>query len=460
MATAQDTSSGAATAAVTESSSAERSERPRSIVVYRGEEYDVTTFVPNHPGGAFAILEYVNKDMTHAFDEVGHSDTAIQLLQKYKVTKGSASSSAVSTTTTTTSAVSDSEKRHALRAEIDKEIADAYGLKFTTRKLFTEEDKYFIHKTFGLLSLLSFAYRYLYVWPTTGTLGFDGHLLDHATLLLHFLLSSSSLIFHVLERRITQNPLIIYEEYRLHAIAFTMRTVLVSLIGMHQRSVSPTTARWALVAAMLFSHVVVDLITYKYGTKGVTAVRNTQEKTLRKTKLFFSYYQFCMTGASLLLSDRLADVGFNAIIAIQSSAFLMTLKRKNLIRWPAYTFWYSGALLLSMGFVLQHLGLAFLAAILLVFSVRARFHLDKYLVWSVYTLAASRVIAIDPRMYTTPLALSLDLASAAKLGLTSVLGSESLWATAAALGAMVQPGIDVFTSILLNAGAKIARTEL
>jgi len=55
-----------------------------------------------------------------------------------------------------------------------------------------------LHKTLGILSLLSFIYRYLYVFPMTGTLGFEGSTFDYVTLALHMALSSSSLIFHVL----------------------------------------------------------------------------------------------------------------------------------------------------------------------------------------------------------------------------------------------------------------------
>jgi hypothetical protein len=40
-----------------------------------------------------------------------------------------------------------------------------------------------IHKTLGILSVASFFYRYGYVYPTTGNLGFgDGDLLDWATI--------------------------------------------------------------------------------------------------------------------------------------------------------------------------------------------------------------------------------------------------------------------------------------
>jgi hypothetical protein len=78
-------------------------------------------------------------------------------------------------------------------------------------KLFTNEDSMQIHKVLGLLCISSFIYRYFWVYPTTGSLGFTGTWFDHTTMLLHFLLSSSSLIFHVIARRIINRPMIIWE---------------------------------------------------------------------------------------------------------------------------------------------------------------------------------------------------------------------------------------------------------
>jgi hypothetical protein len=55
--------------------------------------------------------------------------------------------------------------------------------------------------------------------------GINGHWtwFDIVTIVLHLALSFSSIIFHVLRHRILSKPLIIYEEYRLHAMVFTAR---------------------------------------------------------------------------------------------------------------------------------------------------------------------------------------------------------------------------------------------
>lgn len=91
---------------------------------------------------------------------------------------------------------------------------------------------------FGLLSVLSFVYRYFFVLPRFGHLGFSvldeeaGDIpswwpswFNHATVWAHVMLSCSSFIFHVLPFRIKTKPLVIYEEYRAHACLFTLRWV-------------------------------------------------------------------------------------------------------------------------------------------------------------------------------------------------------------------------------------------
>jgi len=103
---------------------------------------------------------------------------------------------------------------------------------FLIRKLFTHEDKYNVHKIFGLIVLISYIYRYLWVFPFSGSLGLDFSYFTFFTLFLHTGLSCTSLVFHVLKYRLTENPLIMYEEYRIHAILFTLRGTFTSLIGL------------------------------------------------------------------------------------------------------------------------------------------------------------------------------------------------------------------------------------
>jgi hypothetical protein len=182
-----------------------------------------------------------------------------------------------------------------------------------------------------------------------------------------------------------RNPLIIYEEYRLHAILFTARAVLVSLFGFYSHLLPERLAQLLLVGLILALHLAVDAVTRVHGTPGVTAVRNTNDGNLKELKLFFAFYQFLALGCHLVLDPRhTSDLGWNAVVAIQSSAFLMTLKRKGIIAWYNHLFWYSIALVLSIGFMWQTKGTAYLLLVLGAFIVRTQFDLNKYAVWGAF----------------------------------------------------------------------------
>ncbi|KAF8453300.1 cytochrome b5-like heme/steroid binding domain-containing protein [Terfezia claveryi] len=49
-------------------------------VVIEGKVYDVTPFVDEHPGGEEVLLDVAGQDSTEAFDDVGHSDEARDIL--------------------------------------------------------------------------------------------------------------------------------------------------------------------------------------------------------------------------------------------------------------------------------------------------------------------------------------------------------------------------------------------
>lgn len=275
-------------------------------------------------------------------------------------------------------------------------------------KLATREDPQHLHKTLGVLSLVSFIYRYGYVYPWTGTLGFDGpeasdsgHLfLDWATMLIHTALAFSSIIFRVPRKRISKKPMVIYEEYRQHAMVFTLRCFLVFSTVYAFPGGGPA---WLAPMAVLFAHLMADRITSIHGTPGNTAVRAT-EKHMELSTFYrcmgklYSLYQFLAIGSHILPNARLADLGFNAIIAIQSSAFLMTLYRKRIIRGKTHMLVYSGCLVLSTFHIVRLLGLsssllvlgAFLARVLLPRGLS-----NKYCIWFAFLVAFNWRLVTD-----------------------------------------------------------------
>ena len=67
------------------------------------------------------------------------------------------------------------------------------------KKLFTKEDKLFLHKILGMLSIFSFFYRYCFIYIKYGTLGFNGNLFDLLTFFVHYNLALTSLFFRILK---------------------------------------------------------------------------------------------------------------------------------------------------------------------------------------------------------------------------------------------------------------------
>ncbi|XP_017043074.1 cytochrome b5 [Drosophila ficusphila] len=54
-------------------------------LIIKGNVYDVTKFLSEHPGGSEALLEYAGKDATKAFKQAGHSSDAEKDLKNYKI---------------------------------------------------------------------------------------------------------------------------------------------------------------------------------------------------------------------------------------------------------------------------------------------------------------------------------------------------------------------------------------
>ncbi|KAJ3216836.1 hypothetical protein HK099_005705 [Clydaea vesicula] len=54
-------------------------------MVIDGNVYDVTKFLDDHPGGEEVLLEQAGQDASEAFEEIGHSDDARNLLKNMLV---------------------------------------------------------------------------------------------------------------------------------------------------------------------------------------------------------------------------------------------------------------------------------------------------------------------------------------------------------------------------------------
>ncbi|XP_056640515.1 cytochrome b5 [Diorhabda carinulata] len=63
----------------------EHNDNKSTWIVIHNEVYDVTPFLNEHPGGEEVLLEQAGKEASEAFEDVGHSSDARELMVKYKV---------------------------------------------------------------------------------------------------------------------------------------------------------------------------------------------------------------------------------------------------------------------------------------------------------------------------------------------------------------------------------------
>lgn len=243
--------------------------------------------------------------------------------------------------------------------------------------LFTKEDKYHIHKILGFICLLNFIYRYFYCLLFFNNLQYYYlNIINISTILSHLLLSLSALKFKVPSKRIYNKPLVIYEEYRLHAIVFTLRSIAMYILGV-------LNLQYLCGITVLFYHILADFITNKYGTPGLTAVRFNDKYKYKSDFLArrsYSYYQFLAITSHILYNKYKADLGFNTLIAIQSSAFLMTLFRKNKIKWYTHSFFYLLCLVLSFLDIYLSFGINIFFITAPLFTLRL-YGVNKYIIW-------------------------------------------------------------------------------
>ena len=129
------------------------------------------------------------------------------------------------------------------------------------KKLGTKEDPQSVHKILGLSALISYFYRYYVCYNSQGNLGLGWDMLSWFTMALHFALSASSLIFHVVAKRMKGFPTVIYEQYRMHTIVFTSRCVAVYIFGLLRPFAGTYIERVLPCGTVLVWHLLADDVT-------------------------------------------------------------------------------------------------------------------------------------------------------------------------------------------------------
>lgn len=309
------------------------------ILEIDGIKYNVTGWAKAHPGGEKVLLKLHNKDASNAFHAADHSKKAYEMLQNFAV-ESDASLAGVSCPA--------------------KPALDTVPR--WRKKLFTKEDPIGVHKYMGVFVLLHFIFRYGQMYfgdPSAGLgtrLGKGPSVWPALCLIPHAILSLSSLIFHTVPKeRVVGQPMI-WQEFRLHNIAFGVRSVVAAgLAWMSYYSGHAPGARrfaiWASCATVLMAQYAADLGTKYLRANNVESTTATMPywegcsiETQKRFKTFYAYCQFLATLACVACGNPAWPL--SVLVAIQLASLLMTLVRKGLISARGYHMGYTFTLLM------------------------------------------------------------------------------------------------------------------
>ena len=216
--------------------------------------------------------------------------------------------------------------------------------------LFTNHDKYHIHKTLGLLAFCNFILRFYYaIIYGTSFPSFESKAFSCSCVLIHALLPIASLTIPLPEKRNFAGPMI-WKEFQLHSILFSCRHVLLTLITLLElwptqipAYMSGTKYRaHALLCECFIKYLMIigvikvaAVITEKYGDKETRTTNampypgylTEYEKT--RIKCEYAKKQFGATIFAVFSGELASSLNFAPLYAIQSAPFMMTLVRKG-----------------------------------------------------------------------------------------------------------------------------------
>ena len=236
------------------------------------------------------------------------------------------------------------------------------------KKLFTHEDPYYIHKGLGLYCLINYLTQfYLYFFYKT-------YYLNFYTILPHMLLQISSFIFNVLQKRPVETRLnmFIWEEMRIHSLLFAWRACFAILFP-----------EWGPTICFITMNMA-DIVTVYYGESHVSTVRGQHIKVGKRgllKELTGAFFSISQMGATYICMDSSPILIFSTLPPIQTSAFGMTLIRKNLINKSIWSIVYSAELLMTYYIwynEYNNINIFYISTALYFFR---RFGFSKYFMW-------------------------------------------------------------------------------
>ena len=237
-------------------------------------------------------------------------------------------------------------------------------------RLFTNHDKYHIHKTLGLLAFCNFLLRFYYaIAYGTSFPSFESKAFSCSCVLIHGLLPIASLTIPLPDKRNFAGPMI-WKEFQLHSILFSCRHVLLTLITLLElwptqslefSGISGGTKcrkEIAIMSECVIKYLIIigvikvaAVITEKYGDKEVRTTNampypgylTEYEKT--RIKCEYAKKQFGATIFAVFSGELASSLNFAPLYAIQSAPFMMTLVRKGKCETVHYHRVYSATLL-------------------------------------------------------------------------------------------------------------------
>jgi hypothetical protein len=306
-----------------------------------------------------------------------------------------AAAAPIATTTATTNSVSEGK-------DVPVPVESVHDMLVRWKKaLFTHEDYMHHHKILGILCLLSFAFRICFFFSHDMAFRLYPQL-TIPTILLHLLLPISSFQFKIPKRRIRDGGRI-WPQYRWHSLLFALRSVLLISLYYYEENyhLTDTPLYFMNYIIQMFIMAAVEFVNYAVGPEQHSNTIREMD-TSPYVKFFLSTMQF-NAHAFFFLGIRSFAVPFYALVAVQMTPFIGTLRRKMIF---TSNFW--GQLLyisfLLGGFVIQtyHYHLAggevlhlfgrstgFVAALLRFSSIIPKplsFIQNKFVIWTVMYL--------------------------------------------------------------------------
>lgn len=246
-------------------------------------------------------------------------------------------------------------------------------------KLFTHHDKYHIHKTLGIISIIHFFYRFVILFLNKNI---ETHTRMNYLYIVHLLLHLSSFNFILPERRIFSLPLI-WKEFRIHNAIFATRNILPSIFP-----VITTCSALHKTLYVWFWMFIADKATQMTKEPGITMrmipyPSNASLNDINNQKSFYVSCQFHAT----MLSITDSRYSFLCVFAIEIAAFAMTLCRKGFLS----VFGWHRAYFLSLYsiyiiFCIKQLNSTILVALLgsmIAKEIRLITKLNKYVIWGI-----------------------------------------------------------------------------